>query len=67
LVVSGASTLNQLIERRFDAQMRRTAQRPIASGRIEALYPLIFGTLLSGTGAVYLGLACAPLRTSLPC
>jgi protoheme IX farnesyltransferase len=56
LVASGASTLNQLIERHFDAQMRRTARRPIASGRIEPLHALIFGTLLSATGAVYLAL-----------
>src|SRR2546430_3335703 len=28
LVASGAGTLNQYIERRFDAQMRRTAGRP---------------------------------------
>jgi len=33
LVTSGASTLNQLIERKFDAEMRRTARRPIAAGR----------------------------------
>src|SRR5271170_6664062 len=35
LVASGASTLNQYVERRFDAQMRRTARRPLASGRLE--------------------------------
>ena len=28
LVASGAGTLNQYIERRFDAQMRRTSRRP---------------------------------------
>jgi protoheme IX farnesyltransferase len=65
LVASGASTLNQLIERRFDAQMRRTARRPIASGRIDPLHALIFGTLLSGTGAVYLGLAVRPAASLL--
>ena len=35
LVASGASTLNQLIERKFDARMRRTARRPIPAGRVE--------------------------------
>jgi len=34
LVASGAATLNQLIELRYDAQMRRTARRPLVSGRI---------------------------------
>ncbi len=32
LVASGAGALNQLIERKFDAQMRRTSRRPIAAG-----------------------------------
>src|SRR5262249_27843378 len=31
LVASGAATLNQRIELRYDAQMRRTARRPLAS------------------------------------
>jgi protoheme IX farnesyltransferase len=65
LVASGASTLNQLIERRFDAQMRRTARRPIASARIEPQHALIFGTLLSATGAVYLALAVRPAASLL--
>jgi protoheme IX farnesyltransferase len=60
LVASGAATLNQVMERRFDAQMRRTARRPIASGRIEPQHALTFGILLSGTGAAYLGLAVRP-------
>ena len=36
LVASGTGTLNQYIERRFDAQMRRTARRPLAAGRLKA-------------------------------
>jgi protoheme IX farnesyltransferase len=57
LVASGAGTLNQVIERRFDAQMRRTARRPIAAGRIQPNHALVFGTLLSLTGVLYLALA----------
>jgi protoheme IX farnesyltransferase len=57
LVASGAGTLNQLIERRFDAQMRRTARRPIATGRIEPIEALAFGALLSFAGVLYLALA----------
>jgi heme o synthase len=57
LVASGASTLNQLIELRYDAQMRRTARRPLVSGRIAPSHGLWFGVLLSALGAVYLALA----------
>src|SRR5580658_6430419 len=32
LVASGTGALNQYFERRFDAQMRRTARRPLATG-----------------------------------
>jgi heme o synthase len=56
LVASGAGTLNQLIERQFDGQMRRTARRPIAAGRIEPIHALVFGTLLSLVGGIYLAL-----------
>ena len=56
LVASGAATLNQLIERRFDAQMRRTAGRPLVAGRIEPRSALIFGILLSMVGLLLLAL-----------
>jgi protoheme IX farnesyltransferase len=57
LVASGAAALNQFIERLFDAQMRRTSRRPVASGRIEPNHALWLGISLSGIGAVYLALA----------
>jgi len=60
LVASGAGALNQLLERKFDAQMRRTSRRPIAAGRVEPVHALLFGTLLSLTGVVYLALAVRP-------
>jgi len=65
LVASGAGTLNQLIERRFDAQMRRTARRPIAAGRIQPIQALIFGSLLSLFGTIYLALAVRPTASLL--
>jgi len=65
LVASGAGTLNQLVERRFDAQMRRTARRPIVAGRIEPIQALIFGSLLSLAGALYLALAVRPTASLL--
>jgi len=57
LVASGAGTLNQLIERQFDGQMRRTARRPIAAGRIEPIHALVFGMSLSLVGCIYLAVA----------
>src|SRR5271169_6219755 len=34
LVASGTGALNQYVERDFDAQMRRTARRPLAAARL---------------------------------
>jgi heme o synthase len=65
LVASGAGTLNQLIERQFDWQMRRTARRPIAAGRVEPLHALVFGMLLSLVGCTYLALAVRPAASVL--
>src|SRR5215510_14156578 len=54
LVASGAGSLNQYIERRFDAQMRRTARRPLAAGRLNPSAVLWFGIALSLIGSIYL-------------
>jgi len=54
LVASGTGTLNQYLERRFDAQMRRTARRPIAAGRIHPWTAAWFGMSLTIAGSVYL-------------
>src|SRR5262245_43600846 len=43
LVAGGAGALNQYVERRFDAQMRRTSRRPLAAGRLNAARVLWFG------------------------
>jgi protoheme IX farnesyltransferase len=57
LVAGGTGTLNQYIERDYDAQMRRTARRPLAAGRLNARAVLCFGILLSSAGGIYLALA----------
>ena len=54
LVAAGTGTLNQYIERRFDAQMRRTARRPLAAGRLKPSSVLWFGVALSAMGIIYL-------------
>jgi heme o synthase len=65
LVASGAATLNQLIELRFDAQMRRTARRPLVSQRIEPSHALWFGISLSVIGAIYLAVTTNALASLL--
>ncbi len=65
LVAGGTGTLNQFLERSFDAQMRRTARRPIASGRIEASHAFWFGVSLSVAGIAYLALAVNGLASLL--
>ena len=65
LVASGTATLNQYVERRFDAQMRRTKRRPLADQRVEPSRALWFGTALSVSGAIYLALAVNCLASLL--
>jgi protoheme IX farnesyltransferase len=65
LVASGTGTLNQCIERRFDARMRRTAKRPVAAGRIEPSRALAFGRVLATLGAIYLAAAVNALASLL--
>lgn len=65
LVSSGASALNQFIERRFDARMRRTARRPLTAGKLEPASALRFGVLLSLTGSIYLAVAVNVLASLL--
>ena len=50
MISAGAGALNEAMERRTDAKMTRTADRPLASGR----FPLAVG-ILGGLGAVAAG------------
>src|SRR6266850_2525865 len=65
LVASGTGTLNQYIEREFDAQMRRTARRPAAAGRLKPGTVLTFGIVLAVTGSIYLAIAANLLASLL--
>ena len=56
LVAASASALNQWLEREQDAQMPRTAGRPIPAGRLRAFEVLLFAVLTIIAGTVYLGL-----------
>ncbi len=64
LLAAGAAALNQLLERDYDAQMRRTEGRPLPSGRLQPQTVLILGGLASGIGMIYLAVA-VNLLTSL--
>lgn len=65
MVASGTGALNQYLERRFDAQMRRTARRPLAAGRIGPSRALWFGIALSMAGVAYLAVATHVLASLL--
>ena len=54
LVAAGGAALNQYRERDVDARMRRTAGRPLPTGRLLPLDALAFGAMLGIAGTVYL-------------
>jgi heme o synthase len=64
LVASGASALNQLFEREYDARMRRTQDRPLPAGRLQPQTVLLVGSASAIIGLSYLALA-VNLTTSL--
>ena len=63
LVSSGAAALNQLMERRFDGLMRRTARRPLVLGGVSGHVAFIFGTSASAIGIVYLYVCVNPVSS----
>lgn len=65
LVASGTATLNQWMERVWDGKMRRTASRPLPSGRLTSREALLFGIVLSIAGGLYLLLAVNLLSSLL--
>lgn len=65
LVASGTATLNQWMERVWDSQMRRTASRPVPSGRVGAREAFVFGMVLSLLGCLYLALMVNKLSALL--
>jgi len=56
LIASGTAALNQWGEREADRKMRRTADRPLPSGRLASGRALAFGAALSATGFLELWL-----------
>ena len=56
MVAASASGLNQWLERRYDARMMRTADRPLPAGRLSGRSVVVFSSLTILLGAAYLAL-----------
>jgi heme o synthase len=54
LVSSGTAALNEVLESNVDARMRRTALRPIPSGRMSLAHAASVGLTLTLGGSIYL-------------
>jgi heme o synthase len=65
LACGGASALNHLLDRDIDQEMKRTATRPVASGRVAAPRALEFGLALSAASFVLLSTLVNPLTAAL--
>jgi protoheme IX farnesyltransferase len=65
LIASGTAALNQWYEREADRHMRRTAGRPLPSGRLSAPRALAFGAALSVAGFVELWLGVNLLAAAI--
>src|SRR3989441_2752370 len=65
LLSSGIATLNQYMERDLDALMRRTADRPLPSGKLLPWEALLFGAGLTVLAEIYLAVLVNPLSAVL--
>ena len=55
LVTGSANAINQVVEKDSDAQMKRTAKRPVAVGRISETEGWIFAIITGLAGVIMLG------------
>lgn len=63
LAAAGTLALNQFLEREVDARMERTRLRPLPDGRLQPIEALVFGTLITVAGVLYLALAVGHLAS----
>ena len=61
LLSSGIATLNQYMEKDLDALMRRTASRPLPTGKLLSWEALAFGVGLTVLAEIYLAVLVNPL------
>ena len=62
---AGAAVLNQVMERRHDAKMVRTKNRPLVIGKIAPMNALVFGMILLLCGCVFIYFLINPLTACI--
>jgi protoheme IX farnesyltransferase len=65
LSAGGAGAVNHWFDRDIDAQMARTANRPVPSGRVSGRAALTFGCVLAALSLLELSIAVNPLAAAL--
>ena len=65
VVTAGSSALNQVLERRTDALMSRTAGRPMAAGRFSFAHGLLLGLSAVALGSAFLVVTTNPVTGML--
>ena len=65
LSAGGAGAINHYVDRDIDVQMGRTADRPVASGRVSPRAALTFGITLGVLSVVWLAVLVNPLAAGL--
>jgi heme o synthase len=65
LSAGGAGAINHVVDRDIDRTMARTADRPIAAGRISPRAGTIFGLTLASSSFLLMSLTINPLAASL--
>ena len=65
LSAGGAGAINHAVDRDIDRTMARTANRPVASGRVSARAATIFGITLATASFLLLSLTVNPLAATL--
>jgi protoheme IX farnesyltransferase len=65
LSAGGAGAINHAVDRDIDRTMARTAERPVASGRVSAVAATAFGLTLGTASFLLLALTVNPLAASL--
>jgi protoheme IX farnesyltransferase len=65
LSAGGAGAINHALDRDLDRVMKRTADRPVASGRVSVGAALAYGAVLGVASVVLLAVAVNPLAAAL--
>ena len=65
LSAGGAGAINHALDRDLDRVMKRTADRPVASGRVSPVAAIVFGSLMGCASFALLALTVNPLAATL--